>query len=104
MIRHYQTIAEISTEMLDKAQTQQWDELIELGKRYHDAVEHLKTLAPLDDDQKATRRELLTRILDNDAHIRTLVSPEMERLSHLLGVFKRQRTVLQTYYSGARPR
>lgn len=104
LIRHYQAIAALSTEMLGKAQTQEWDALVELGQQYRDAVEHLKTLAPLDDDQKNARRELLTLILDNDAHIRQLMSPEMDRLSHLLGAFKRQRNVLQAYYSGTRPR
>ncbi|CAM5215975.1 Flagellar protein FliT OS=Castellaniella defragrans OX=75697 GN=HNR28_000396 PE=4 SV=1 [Castellaniella defragrans] len=85
--------------MLAKARTQQWDALVELGLRYREAVEHLQSLNPLDDDQKSARRELLIQILDNDANIRQLISPEMARLSHLLGAFKRQRNVLQTYYS-----
>lgn len=103
ILKHYQEIADLSGQMLTKAQSQEWDELVALGARYHEAVERLKVLDPLDDDQKNARRELLTRILDNDAQIRQLISPELERLSHLLGTFKRQRTVLQAYYSTVRP-
>jgi flagellar protein FliT len=90
--------------MLDKAQAQEWDALVALGQQYQEAVERLKALGPLDDDQKNARRELLSRILDNDAHIRRLISPELDRLSHLLGAFRRQRSVLQAYYSSVRPR
>lgn len=103
LIEHYQAIATLSSAMLDRAQTQQWDALIDLGRQYQDAVERLKALGPLDENQKNARRELLTQILDNDAQIRQLISPELDRLSHLLGAFKRQRSVLQAYYSNARP-
>lgn len=103
ILEHYQEIADLSGQMLAKAQGQEWNELVTLGARYQEAVERLKALNPLDDDQKNARRELLTRILDDDARIRQLIAPELERLSHLLGTFKRQRTVLQAYYSTVRP-
>jgi flagellar protein FliT len=103
LLRHYQDIADISSRMRALAQAQQWDDLVTLGAQYHQAVSRLKQLAPLDDEDKAARRDLLTRILDDDAHIRQLVAPELDRLSHLLGTIKRQRTVLQAYYSTVRP-
>ncbi|CAM5790246.1 flagellar protein FliT [Castellaniella caeni] len=104
LLQHYQAIADISSRMRALAQSQRWDELVELGTHYHQAVERLQKMAPLDDEQKAARRDLLARILDDDAHIRQLVAPELDRLSHLLGTIKRQRTVLETYYSTVRPR
>jgi len=103
LLERYQEIADLSGQMLAKAETQEWDALVALGARYQEAVERLKTLDPLDDAQKNARRELLTQILDDDARIRELISPELERLSHLLGTFRRQRTVLQAYYSSVRP-
>jgi len=103
LLQHYQAIADISARMRAMAQSQEWDKLVALGVEYHQAVERLKQLSPLDDDQKAARRELLSRILDDDAQIRRLVAPELDRLSHLLGTIKRQRTVLQAYYSTVRP-
>lgn len=103
LLQYYEAIAGLSARMLTMAQSQQWDSLVELGTQYHEAVERLKQLDPLNDDEKAARRELLTRILDDDAHIRQLVAPELDRLGHLLGTIKRQRTVLQAYYSTVRP-
>ena len=103
ILERYQEIADLSGQMLTNAQTQEWDELVNLGTRYQEAVERLKALDPLDDNQKNARRELLTRILDDDARIRELIAPELDRLSHLLGTIKRQRTVLQAYYSTVRP-
>jgi len=103
ILEYYQEIADLSGQMLIKAEAQKWDDLVALGTRYQAAVERLKALDPLGDEQKTARRELLTQILDNDARIRQLISPELERLSHLLGTFKRQRTVLQAYYSTVRP-
>lgn len=103
LLRHYQDIADISARMRALAQSQQWDTLVALGAEYHQAVERLKQLDPLNDDERAARRELLSRILDDDAQIRQMVAPELDRLSHLLGTIKRQRTVLQAYYSTVRP-
>lgn len=102
LLQHYQAIATLSAQMLDKARSQEWDDLVALGAQYHDAIERLRSLGPLNDDQKNARRELLTHILDNDASIRQLVSPELDRLSHQLGSFKRQRSVLQAYHSSVR--
>lgn len=96
VLQHYQAIAEISASMLKLAQAQQWDELTELATSYHQAVDRLRQLEPLENEQREARRELLTQILDDDAHIRQLVTPELDRLGYLLGTIKRQRTVLQT--------
>lgn len=103
LLQHYQDIAKLSADMLEKARAQQWDDLVALGLHYQEAVERLQQLAPLDSDQRNARRALLARILDNDAQIRSLIAPELDRLSHLLGTFKRQRSVLQAYYSTVRP-
>lgn len=103
ILQHYQEIAAISGHMLLKAQAKEWDELVRLGELYQEAVEQLKKLEPLSHSQREARRKLLKRILDDDARIRQLVSPELERLGLLLGNYKRQRTVLQTYYSSVRP-
>ncbi len=103
LLEHYQAIADISARMRTLAQSKQWDDLLSLGHQYHEAVDKLRFLGPLDTEDRAARRDLLVRILDDDAQIRKLVAPELDRLGHLLGTIKRQRTVLQTYYSTVRP-
>jgi flagellar protein FliT len=99
ILRQYQIIAGLSSQMLVKAQAQQWDEVVTLGAQYHKAVEQLRTIDPLSNDDRAARRDLLTQILDDDARIRHLAAPELQRLSHLMGAIKHQRTALEAYYT-----
>ena len=99
ILRQYQIIAGLSGQMLAKAQAQQWDEVIILGTRYHEAVEQLHAIDPLSHDDRAARRDLLTQILDDDARIRGLAAPELQRLSHLMGAIKRQRAGIEAYYA-----
>lgn len=99
VLAQYQLIAGLSARMLTQAKASQWDAVIELGEKYQQAVEHLKLMKPLSSEDREARRQLLIQILDNDAGIRHLVSPELERLNGLLGTLKRQQNVLQTYSS-----
>lgn len=96
-LQHYEIIAGLSRQMLAKAQAQQWDDVVTLGAQYHDAVERLRAMGALSDEDRTARRDLLTQILSDDARIRNLAAPELHRLSHLLGTIKRQQTVLQAY-------
>ncbi len=98
VLRQYQLIAALSSQMRAKAEAQQWDDVVQLGIQYSQAVEGLRRFNPLGDEDRTARRELLTRILDDDAHIRHLAAPELLRLGQLMGTIKRQRTVLQTYH------
>lgn len=98
VLRQYQLIAALTSQMRAKAEAQQWDDVVQLGAQYTQAVEGLRRFAPLGDDDRSARRELLTRILDDDAHIRHLAAPELLRLRHLMGAAKRQRNVLKTYH------
>uniref|UniRef100_UPI00333E8CF8 flagellar protein FliT n=1 Tax=Castellaniella defragrans TaxID=75697 RepID=UPI00333E8CF8 len=100
-LRQYQLIAALSNQMRAKAEAQQWDDVVRLGARYSHAVEGLRRFDPLGAEDRTQRRELLTRILDDDARIRHLAAPELLRLGHLMGAIKRQRTVLRTYHHSA---
>lgn len=95
----YHVIAEITHRMLVHAQADQWDEVTALAPDYKNAVEALQTLGALPREQLEARRQLMTRILENDAGIRRLASPELERLGLLISNLKRQRNVLKAYYA-----
>lgn len=97
LLRHYEAIAELSGRMLAEARANRWDEVIALGAEYHDAVEALRELDLTTLQAREARKGLLTRILDDDANIRRLAMPELDRLSGLLGNTKRQHRVLRTY-------
>lgn len=95
----YEVIAAISSRMLSEARANHWDEVVVLGEQYHAAVESLRNLNELSTEDRLARRDLLARILDDDANIRSLAAPELNRLGVLLGNMKRQHSVLQAYCS-----
>lgn len=97
VLPYYQEIAALSGQMRVKAEAREWGDLHDFYTRYRQAVERLDALPPLDDHQKDARRTLLLQILDDDARIRALLAPELERLGHLLGNAKRERSVLDAY-------
>ncbi|MGB3287879.1 MAG: flagellar protein FliT [Burkholderiaceae bacterium] len=97
ILRQYEVIAGISSRMLSEARANHWDEVISLGEQYQAAVESLRGLNQLSSEDRIARRDLLIRILDDDANIRLLAAPELSRLGMLLGNMKRQHTVLQAY-------
>jgi len=97
ILSRYQAIAELSGRMLTEARANRWDAVFALGEQYHAAVEHLRNLNLETLEDREARKSLLTQILDDDANLRRLASPELERLSGLLGNVKRQHRVLRTY-------
>lgn len=97
IISRYQAIADLSGRMLAEARANRWDAVYALGEQYHDAVETLRDLDLQSLEDREARKSLLTQILDDDANIRRLAMPELERLSGLLGNVKRQQRVLRTY-------
>lgn len=97
ILSRYQAIAEISGRMLTEARANRWDAVVTLGEQYTQAVETLREINTLSLEDREARKELLTQILDDDANIRRLAMPELERLSGLLGNVKRQHRVLRTY-------
>jgi len=97
ILSRYQAIADISGRMLSEARANRWDAVVALGEQYHQAVETLRELDTLSLEDREARRVLLTQILDDDANIRRLAMPELERLSSLLGNVRRQHRVLRTY-------
>ncbi|MEZ2720684.1 flagellar protein FliT [Paenalcaligenes hominis] len=98
-LQQYQVIADLSHRMLDEARRQQWGQVIALSQEYIQAVEHLKALTELNQAERHARRDLLTKILEDDAEIRLLAEPELRRLGHILGDMKRQQSVVNAYCS-----
>lgn len=96
-LRQYELIAELSDKMVRLASQNDWESVISVGQEYCQAVESLRALSPLDDEDRLARKPLLTKILNDDARIRHLAAPELERLGTLLGSIKRQQNVVQAY-------
>lgn len=103
-LRQYALIASLSEKMVRLARENDWESVVSVSKEYFDAVESLKALKPLDHEDRMARKPYLTKILQDDACIRHLVSPELERLGGLLGIMKRQQSVAQTYLAQPKQR
>lgn len=97
ILNRYQSIADISGRMLSEARANRWDAVYALGEQYHAAVEQLRDLNMQSLEEREARKELLSKILDDDANLRRLAMPELDRLSSLLGNVKRQHRVLRAY-------
>lgn len=100
----YELIASLSDKMVRLARQNDWESVVSVSQEYIDAVEHLKALTPLDHEDRMARKPYLTKILNDDARIRHLVSPELERLGGLLGTMKRQQHVADTYLAPPKTR
>lgn len=101
-LRQYEIIAGFSGQMLRHAQSGNWSAVVDLGKQYYMAVEQLRHFPSPDEEGRVARKDLLTKILDDDARIRDLATPELARLSTLLGNVKRHQAVLKTYCAPSR--
>lgn len=97
VVRRYRDIAEISGRMVNEALNNQWDQVLALSEQYADAVERLRQVNDMNDADRKARRELLVRILDDDAHIRLLAAPELDRLGSKLGQLNKGRQMLSAY-------
>lgn len=97
VLSQYQVIASISGRMLAAARSNHWDSVLTLADQYRNAIESLRKMNPLNGEDRLARQGLLVQILDDDAKLRDMASPELKRLGALLGQIKRQQSVLRTY-------
>ncbi len=83
----YDTIAELTNQMLMAAKLHDWDLLLELESSCAELVEKLKLLKdeqPLTNDMNERKVANIKRILADDREIRDLVSPRMAKLGSLI--------------------
>jgi flagellar protein FliT len=97
----YKSIAHITEAMLSAAQENDWGKVVDYGKEYCLSVERLRNIesgeAPLDTVERGVKYDLLVQILDNDAAVRDLASPQLKRLGQMLGRMRRQQSLMLAY-------
>ena len=95
----YEEICTLSERMVDAARRAEWDHLVALEQR----VAALRdTLMNGDDDtltpgEAHRKRELIQRILDDDAEVRRHTEPWMEQVRKFLGAGAQARRVSAAY-------
>jgi flagellar protein FliT len=99
-IEIYEEMSTLSARMVDAARANDWDNLIRLEK----SVVALRLSLTADDDngrltssELETKRELIQRILDDDAEIRRHTEPWMEQVRQFLGGNNRRKQAESAY-------
>lgn len=96
----YEELEALGRQMLAAAKAGEWEPMGELQETYCVKVEQLRRshdVLPLSDAERARRHERLRRILDIDAEIREILTPEWTRLSDLLQSSRRTKSLTQAY-------
>lgn len=103
-IELYEEMSALSARMVEAAQANDWDRLIDLEK----SVAALRQALMADDDngrlsgtEIELKRALIQRILDDDAEIRRHTEPWMEHVRQFLGGAVRRKQVERAYGASA---
>lgn len=100
MLQLYREASNVTGDILARAQSGDWDEVVHLGDAYLDIIRRIRDLGPvppLGDEDRASKHALLVRILDNNARTQSLARPGLQRLGELIGTMKRQQTLANAY-------
>lgn len=96
----YETLSGISSDMVQAAETGDWDRLIELEKsvaqlRNRMLIEDART--GLSDADRHRKVDLIKRILADDRKVRSYTEPWMDQVRRFLGHTTRGRDIQSTY-------
>ena len=103
MLQLYSEAARASDRLLESARESDWDSAMLLGNEYQALVNEIRRLGDmesLDELQRARKYELLLHLIDNDAAIRDLALPSLQRLGALINTMRRQRVLGKAYGQG----
>lgn len=96
----YESVADITTQMLAAARNGNWERLAELESRCSRQVEILKAEEPAT-QLRAMERErkvkIIKKILEDDRQIRDITEPWLARLSAMINSAGTERKLAQTY-------
>ncbi len=99
-IEHYESLSSLMGLMREAAAQGQWNRLLELEAQCRHQVDGMRQAdaqAPLDQAARAKKRDLILKILADDATIRRHTQPWMERIQVALRATRQERQVRQAY-------
>lgn len=101
-IELYQQMSALSAGMVEAAQAQDWERLVELERAVSALRDKLMAEdgGDLSESDRLAKAALIQRILDDDAEIRRHTEPWMEHVRKFLGDSTRQRQVAKAYGAG----
>ena len=87
LIDCYRAIERVSTQMLDSAKAGSWDQLVKHEDTCSVLISNLRRMGEehqLTDEQRLEKRQIMQRILSNDAQVRNLVEPWLDQLDQIM--------------------
>lgn len=93
----YESVAEVTNQMLKAAQAQDWDTLSELEVTCADFVEQIRDydeVTPAAGDAYTRKLKSIKLILANDREIRNLMAPWMLKLNSMLNANSKSNTAV----------
>ncbi len=106
MIDTYETILATTAQMLDAARVADWDLLVRREQECRALVERLmqargQSEIVLEPQVRRRKVEIIRKVLADDAEIRNLTEPWMQRLQHMLTSVGQERKLHAAYGAGA---
>ncbi len=98
----YETVSQISGQMLVAAQAHDWERFESLGTRYVQEIDAIKAETPSDaltSVQRIKKGQIIREILGNDRAIRDITQPWMRELQAMMHKVGTQRKLQQAYGS-----
>lgn len=105
VISLYESVAELTDQMLAAARKEEWDLLTRLEADCAHVVDMLKkseSSVTLTDDRRERKIEILKKILEDDRDIRNLTEPGLRKLSSLIQSTSTERKLVKAYGSNQR--
>ena len=99
-IQNYESLSSLMGLMREAAAQGQWTRLLDLETRCRQHVETMKqgdTQATLDPAARARKKDLILKILSDDANIRRHTQPWMEQLQQAIQITRKDQQVRQAY-------
>ena len=96
----YESMAELSGQMLDAAASSDWDRVTQLEDRCAGQVARLRAGeagVPFQGEQRVKKIAIIKRLLDDDRRIRDLAMPRLAELSALISNTSTQRRLAHAY-------
>ena len=106
IIDSYQSISQLTGQMLMAAKAGDWDGLTELELHCRSKVAELKSMKEgltLDSEHKKQKVEVIKKILADDKRIRELTEPWMNSLHAILSTNYKGKLVTEAYKQGDEP-
>ena len=103
VIENYQYLSKITSQMRAAASQGDWDKLVELEQHCSQHVESMKQLdlAPIDENIRMKKVELIHKILADDAAIRDQTLPWMAQLQRIMQSSRSEQKIRQAYSADA---